>query len=92
VGANTPGYHIDAEGFVYSDGLSAQHIADLRKRIDRQFHTPLHVAGVIYKLARVLHGRVIAKLALTLPVFLTMLVVTQVTRKIRKRFFPEHVE
>ena len=46
----TPGYHIDADGFVYSDAYSAQHIAKLRKQIDRRFHSPLHVAGVIMKL------------------------------------------
>ena len=38
--AQTPGYHIDADGFVYSDAYSAEHIANLRKRIDRRFHTP----------------------------------------------------
>ena len=42
--AQTPGYHVDAEGFVYSDRYSSRHIADLRKRIDRQFYSPRHVA------------------------------------------------
>ena len=41
----TPGYHVDGSGFVYSDDYSAQHIANLRKRIDRRFHTPLQVGA-----------------------------------------------
>ena len=53
----TPGYHIDGGGFVYSDDYSAEHIADLRKRIDQRFHSPLHVAGVVIKLLRILHWR-----------------------------------
>jgi len=80
----TPGYHIDPDGFVYSDDYSAQHIANLRKRIDRRFHSPLHVAGVVIKLSRILHPRVKAKAALTIPVFLTLLIATQVGRKVRK--------
>ena len=59
----TPGYHIDADGFVYSDDYSAQHIANLRKRIDRRFYSPLHVARVVIKLLRVVHRRVKAKAA-----------------------------
>ena len=82
--AQTPGYHIDAEGFVYSDDYSAQHIAELRKRIDREFHSPLHVAGVILKLWRILHWRVQARALLTIPVFLAKLVATQAERKLRK--------
>ena len=80
----TPGYHIDADGFVYSDDYSAQHIANLRKRIDRRFHSPLHVAGVVIKLLRILHWRVKAKAVLTIPVFLTLLIATQADRKVRK--------
>lgn len=80
----TPGYHIDADGFVYSDDYSAQHIANLRKRIDIRFHSPLHVAGVVIKLLRILHWRVLARAAVTIPVFLTLLFVTQVDRKLRK--------
>jgi hypothetical protein len=83
--AQTPGYHIDADGFVYSDVYSAQHIAELRKQIDRKFHTPLHVANVVGKLLRSLHWRVLAKAALTLPRFLVVLAATQLNRKIRKR-------
>jgi hypothetical protein len=79
-----PGYHIDADGLVYSDAYSSAHIAGLRKRIDIRFHTPLHVAGVIFKLLRVLHGRVKAKALLTIPVFLTLLVAKQAGRKLRK--------
>jgi radical SAM superfamily enzyme YgiQ (UPF0313 family) len=80
----TPGYHIDADGFVYSDDYSAQHIASLRKQIDRRFHSPLHVAGVVVKLSRILHPRVKARAALTIPIFLTLLIATQVYRKVRK--------
>jgi radical SAM superfamily enzyme YgiQ (UPF0313 family) len=80
----TPGYHIDAEGFVYSDDYSAQHIANLRKRIDIRFHSPLHVAGVVIKLLRIVHWRVMARAALTIPVFLTLLIATQLDRKVRK--------
>jgi len=80
----TPGYHIDAEGFVYSDDYSAQHIANLRKLIDRRFHSPLHVAGVVIKLSRILHPRVKAKAALTIPVFLTLLIATQAAQKVRR--------
>lgn len=81
---NTPGYHIDPKGFVYSDTLSAERIADLRKQIDRRFHTPLHVAGVVIKLWTALHWRVKAKGLLTLPIFLTRLVVSQIRRKTQK--------
>jgi radical SAM superfamily enzyme YgiQ (UPF0313 family) len=80
----TPGYHIDAEGFIYSDAYSAQHIANLRKRIDRRFYSFLHVSGVVIKLARVLNWRVKARALLMLPIFLTLLTATQVVRKVRK--------
>jgi len=82
--AQTPGYHVDGEGFIYSDACSAQHIADLRKRIDRRFHTPLHVAGVLVKIARNLHWPVKAKALLTIPPFLALLAATQADRKLRK--------
>ncbi len=80
----TPGYHIDAEGFVYSDDYSSQHIANLRKRIDKRFHSPRHVVRVVRKLLRVMHGRILAKGALTIPVFLTQLIGTQAHQKVRK--------
>lgn len=80
----TPGYHIDADGFVYSDGYSAQHIANLRKRIDLRFHSPLQVAGVVIKLTRILHWRVKARAVLTIPVFLIRLIATQVGWKVHK--------
>ena len=82
--AQTPGYHVDSGGFVYSDDYSAEHIAHLRKRIDRRFYSPLHVAGVVIKLLQILHWRVLASAALTIPVFLTLLIATQVERKLRK--------
>ncbi len=82
--ANTPGYHISDDGFVYSDQCSVEHIAELRKQIDRKFHSPLHIARVILKLLRAAHWRVKAKAALTIPVFLAVLFATQVDRKTRK--------
>jgi wyosine [tRNA(Phe)-imidazoG37] synthetase (radical SAM superfamily) len=80
----TPGYHIDADGFVYSDDYSSQHIANLRKQIDKQFHSPRHVAHVVLKLLRILDWRILARAALTIPVFLTLLIVTQANQKVRK--------
>ena len=82
--AKTPGYHIDPRGFVYSDQYSARHIADMRKVIDKRFHTPQHVAAVVIKMMRILKWQLIARVALVLPGFLTMLVATQTRRKIRK--------
>ena len=82
----TPGYHIDDAGLVYSDAYSSEHIASLRKRIDLRFHTPLHVAAVIVKLLRIVRGRVVARAALTIPAFLTLLIATQMGRKARKWF------
>ena len=81
----TAGYHIDADGFVYSDACSAECISNLRKRIDRRFHSPLQVAHVVIKLARILNWRVKARALLTIPVFLTLLIATQVGRKVGKR-------
>lgn len=79
----TPGYHVDGDGFVYSDRYSSQHIADLRKQIDRRFHSPLHVTGVVLRIIRIAHGRMKAKAALTIPFFLTLLIAKQVVRKVR---------
>jgi radical SAM superfamily enzyme YgiQ (UPF0313 family) len=86
--AQTPGYHIDPRGFVYSDQYSSQHIANLRKVIDKRFHTPLHVAAVVIKVLRILKWQLIARVALELPGFMTMLVATQTKRKIRKWMRP----
>ncbi len=83
--ANTPGYHIDEEEFVYSDQYSAQHIAELRKRIDRRFHTPRHIVHVVLKLIRAAHTRIALKAALTMPKFLFLLAVAQIRHKIEKR-------
>ncbi|MEN6459467.1 MAG: radical SAM protein [Thermoguttaceae bacterium] len=80
----TPGYHIDEEGFVYSDQCSAQRIAQMRKEIDRKFHTPRHIAHVLIKLWRRLTWRVKARAMLSIPVFLTLLVITQTRRKLTK--------
>ncbi len=83
--ARTLGYHIDAEGFVYSDQYSSEHIAQLRKQIDRAFHTPLHVARVVLKLIRAAHTRIALKAALTMPKFLVLLAATQIKHKMHKR-------
>ncbi len=82
--AQTPGYHVNADGLVYSDGCSTQRIAELRKRIDRQFHTPWHVAGVVLKLWHNAGWRLQSKAALSIPPFLAALVATQAERKLRK--------
>jgi len=82
--AQTPAYHIGADGLIYSDACSSERIADLRKQIDRRFHTPLQVARVVIKLARILHWRVQARAVLTIPFFLTLLISRQVGRKLRK--------
>ena len=52
--------------------------------IDKRFHTPLHVAAVVIKVLKILHWRVIARVALELPGFLAVLVATQTRRKARK--------
>jgi len=80
----TPGYHIDEEGFVYSDACSARKIAQLRKQIDRRFHTPLHVAGVVLKIARAMHWQVRMKAMATIPVFLVKLLATQAVHRVHK--------
>jgi anaerobic magnesium-protoporphyrin IX monomethyl ester cyclase len=82
--AETPGYHVDPEGLVYSDACSAQRIAELRKQIDREFHTPLHVAGVVLKICRSLGWRLKAKAVLSIPPFLAKLIATQANRKLRR--------
>jgi radical SAM superfamily enzyme YgiQ (UPF0313 family) len=82
--AQTPGYHIGVDGSIYSDAYSAEHIANLRKRIDRRFHTPLQITRVVIKLVRILNWRVKARAVLTIPVFLTLLIATQVGRKVWK--------
>ena len=60
-----PGYHIDGDGFVYSDQYSSKYIANLRKQIDRRFYSARHVIGVVLKLLRSIRGGVLAKAALT---------------------------
>ncbi len=68
-----------------ASGSPGGHIANLRKQIDKRFYSPRHVAGVVLKLLRILHWRVKAKALLTIPVFLTLLIVTQMSRKLRKQ-------
>ncbi len=79
-----PGYHIDPRGFVYSDQYSSKYIANLRKKIDRRFHSPLHIAAVVVKVIRIMNWRVTVKAALTVPGFLAILLTTQAIRKVRK--------
>ena len=83
--AQTPGYHIDDAGFVYSDAYSAEHIANLRKRIDLKFHTPLQVAHVVLKLARLLNWRVKARALVTIPIFLVRLIAGLDVHRVRQR-------
>ncbi len=80
----TLGYHVDPSGFVYSDQYSAEHIAGLRKQIDRRFHTPLHVVRVVLKLIRAAHPHIALKAALTIPKFLALLLATQAAHRVRK--------
>lgn len=80
----SPGYHIDDEGFVYSDQYSSRHLVDLRKRIEKQFFSLWHILATVYRLVRVLNWRVRARGALSIPPFLAKLLVTQVARKFRK--------
>jgi hypothetical protein len=82
--AQTPGYHVDDEDHVYSDACSTDRIGELRKQIDRQFHTPWHVAGVVCKLWRGARWPLKAKAALSIPPFLAALVATQAGRKVGK--------
>jgi anaerobic magnesium-protoporphyrin IX monomethyl ester cyclase len=79
-----PGYHIDSQGFVYSDAHSAEDIAKIRKRIDRQFYTPLQIAWVAYKLLRNAYGRELAKSVVNVPIFLSHLAASQMYRKVGK--------
>jgi len=44
---NMPGYHIDSDGFVYSDQYSASTSPICASGSDGEFYTPLHVAGVV---------------------------------------------
>jgi radical SAM superfamily enzyme YgiQ (UPF0313 family) len=81
-----PGYHIDEKGFVYSDAYPSEYVADLRKRIDRQFYSPRHVAHVVWKIMRLLHWRMKLRALWTMPVFVAVLVATQSYRKTRKWF------
>ncbi len=80
----TPSYHVGSDGYVYSDAYSAEHIANLRKQIDRRFHTPWQVACVVIKLVRLLNWRVRTRALMTVPVFLTLLIATQFAHKLRK--------
>ena len=80
----TPGCHVDSHRFVYSDQYSSTYIAHLRKKIDRRFYSPLHVAAVVVNLLRITNWRVKAKAALTAPRFLAILLATQAIRKVRK--------
>jgi len=47
--ANSPGYHISADGKIYSDHCSALEIRWLRRRIYRQFYTPAQIALIVGK-------------------------------------------
>ena len=42
----TPGYHIDAKGRIYSDACSAADLRRLQRQINRDFYTPAQIARV----------------------------------------------
>lgn len=84
----SPGYHVDPRGYVYSDQYSADYIAKLRKQIDRRFFSPLHVAAIIGKLLRILSWRAKIKVIMRAPGFLGRLVASQTVRKLRKWLKP----
>jgi radical SAM superfamily enzyme YgiQ (UPF0313 family) len=44
--AQNPGYHVAPNGKIYSDECSVAQLGDLRKRIYRQFYTPVQIARV----------------------------------------------
>ena len=64
--------------------LSSQHIADLRKQIDKRFHSPLHVTHCDQTAAGCALAGVSYRGALAIPVFLVLLIATQADRKVRK--------
>jgi radical SAM superfamily enzyme YgiQ (UPF0313 family) len=47
--ADTPGYHLSPEGFVYSDEVSEKRLRAVRRLIWRKFYTPWHVARLAWK-------------------------------------------
>ena len=50
--AQSPGYHVTPEGFVYSDAVSAERIREIRRIIARRFYSPGHMARLAWKCAR----------------------------------------
>ena len=47
--ADTSGYHVSPEGFVYSDEFSQQRLREIQRLIGRRFYTPAHVARLVWK-------------------------------------------
>jgi radical SAM superfamily enzyme YgiQ (UPF0313 family) len=47
--ANTPGYHVAPKGKIYSDHCSVEQLAELRRRIYRQFYTPGQIVRIAGK-------------------------------------------
>lgn len=48
----TPGYHIAPDDFVYSDRYSRKDLRRIRRRIRREFYTPIQLARAVRKLIR----------------------------------------
>lgn len=82
--AQSPGYHVDPDGFVYSDRYSAEHLAALRKRIDREFYTVRHVAHITRKVMRIVHRHVLTRTAIALCFYFGMVLGKLAYRPVRK--------
>jgi radical SAM superfamily enzyme YgiQ (UPF0313 family) len=74
--AETPGYHVSREGFVYSDRIPRDKLRDIRRAIWRRFYSPGHVLGLAWKLLR---GRLVA------PSLLARLLVAGIKGGLAKR-------
>jgi radical SAM superfamily enzyme YgiQ (UPF0313 family) len=46
----SPGYHIDDDGFVYSDELSSEELGRIRDTVNQQFYSPRQILRVARKL------------------------------------------
>jgi anaerobic magnesium-protoporphyrin IX monomethyl ester cyclase len=49
----TPGYHLDVNGFVYSDRYSMEDLKQIQKSIQKKFYTPAKLLGIIKKIYRI---------------------------------------
>jgi anaerobic magnesium-protoporphyrin IX monomethyl ester cyclase len=74
--ADTPGYRISSEGFVYSDLISREKRRDIQRAIWRRFYSPGHVLRLAWKLLR---GRMVT------PALLARLLVAGVKGRLARR-------